>query len=102
MRRTGSSLALLAWIVLATGLLIGAEATSGDADAEDGDEGKHTRKEAGDEEGDGATRWPRILWAQRRHVLYVKLVTPELRPDTVAVAANDTHLTFVAQGRGGE
>ena len=47
------------------------------------------------------TLWPTVLWAQRRHALYVRFVVPELRGDTAAVFANDTHVTFEASGRGG-
>ena len=98
MRRTRVWLALLACFVL-LGVVGVTDATS---DLDEGTPVAGGDDDGGDGEEDGATLWPRILWAQRRHVLYVRMVTRELRPDTVDVAANDTHLVFEAQGRGGE
>lgn len=40
--------------------------------------------------------YPRILWAQRDSMLYVKLVTPEVIENSIEVGLNDTHLNFTA------
>ena len=103
--RTRVWLALLALPVVLLIMFVGVtEATSADV-ADEGTPPPASQSSVGGDDGDtdnGVTLWPRILWAQRRHVLYVRMVTPELRLDTVDVAANDTHLMFEAQGRGGE
>lgn len=95
MRRRTSPLALialLAWVAVGGVLLVeGADAKA------------QSLSSSGDvADADDDALWPRILWAQRRHVLYIKLVVQELRPNTVSIVANDTHLTFEARGRGGE
>ena len=86
------------------GLLVGAVASE-PQQQQQGKAAPSTVVGANDDDDGGAPpppMWPRIEWAQRRSMLYVRVVTPDLQPGTVDVHVNDTHLTFQAQGRGGE
>mmetsp|Transcript_39637 Transcript_39637/g.94097 ORF Transcript_39637/g.94097 Transcript_39637/m.94097 type:complete len:593 (-) Transcript_39637:1160-2938(-) len=48
-----------------------------------------------------SSRPPRILWAQRRHLLYLRVVIPELVPSSLQVWLNDTHVSVSGESADG-
>ena len=47
--------------------------------------------------GGGEVLWPRVLWAQRRHVLYVRVVAPGMRQGLTLVHFSAQPKPFLTQ-----
>ena len=52
--------------------------------------------------GGGAVSVPKTLWAQRTHLLYLRVVTPGLLRESVRVDVNDTHVGLAGKSAEGE